>query len=129
MSDKVVFVRARHKLRNAIQSYDSSSEVNIFYVNEIPMWLDKTTRTGLMLRFQAEQAIGKTSTTLWYGSQQFEIPMAQAFQLLYALEVYASQCYDNTQRHISVVNNLQSIDELKSYDYRDGYPEPLNFDF
>ena len=91
------------------------------------MWLDKATRAGLMLRLQAEQAMGKETTTLWYGTHQFELPIVNAFQMLYALEVYASQCYDNTQRHLANVNALQSIEEVEIYDYRAGYPQKLEF--
>lgn len=127
VSDKAAFVRARHKLRNKIQQYDSSSEVNIFYMQGQPMWLDKSTRAGLMLRFQSEQAIGREMTSLWYSGQMYELPLAMAFQMLYALEVYASACYDNTQRHLAAVNGLQSIEEVESYDYRVGYPEKLEF--
>jgi hypothetical protein len=125
VSNKAAFVRARHKLRNKIQQYDSSSEVNIFYMNSTPMWLDKSTRAGLMLRFQSEQAIGREMTSLWYSGQMYELPLAMAFQMLYALEVYASACYDNTQRHLATVNGLQSIEEVEGYDYRVGYPEKL----
>ena len=127
VSDKAAFVRARHKLRNKIQRYDSSSEVNIFYMQGQPMWLDKSTRAGLMLRFQSEQAIGREMTTLWYGGQMYELPLVNAFQMLYALEVYASACYDNTQRHLAAINGLGTIEEVESYDYREGYPTKLEF--
>ena len=127
VSDKAAFVRARHKLRNKIQQYDSSSEVNLFYIGGVPMWLDKSTRAGLMLRFQSEQATGKESTALWYGGHQYELTLALAFQMLYALEVYASQCYDNTQRHLATVNALESIEQVEAYDYKTGYPEKLEF--
>lgn len=127
VSDKAAFVRARHKLRSKIQQYDSSSEVNIFYMNSTPMWLDKSTRAGLMLRFQSEQAIGREMTSLWYSGQMYELPLAMAFQMLYALEVYASACYDNTQRHLATVNGLQSKEAIESYDYRVGYPNKLEF--
>lgn len=127
VSDKAAFVRARHKLRNKIQQYDSSSEVNIFYMQGRPMWLDKARRTWLMMRLQAEQSKGKETTTLWYSGQMYELPLAMAFQMLCALEVYASACYDNTQRHLAIVNGLQSIEAIESYDYRVGYPEKLEF--
>lgn len=124
---KAALVRARHKLRNNIISYDSSSDVNCFYMQGKPMWLDKATRAGLSLRFQAEQAMGNEYTTLWYGGEQYEIPLLGAFQMLYALEVYASQCYDNTQRHLANIANLETIEEVESYDYKEGYPEKLEF--
>lgn len=127
LEKRAEFIRARHRLRNDIIAYDSSSEVNCFYMGGIPMWLDKATRVGLMLRFQAEQSMGMTETTLWYGSVMYTLPLESAFGMLMALEVYASQCYDNTQRHLAAVNALQTIEELESYDYRVGYPNKLEF--
>lgn len=113
--------------RDEILRYDSSEEVNQFCMQEHGIWLDKATRAGLMLRLQAEQAIGKSNTTLWYANMQFEIPIESAFQMLYALEVYASQCYDNTQRHLANIDNLDTKEEIESYDYRVGYPPLLEF--
>lgn len=124
---KAAFVRARHKLRNEIIAHDSSSEVNCFYMQGQQMWLDKATRAGLMLRFQAEQAMGNDYTTLWYNGNQYELPLLGAFQMLYALEVYASQSYDNTQRHLANIANLETIEEVENYDYKEGYPEKLQF--
>ena len=124
---KAAFVRARHKLRNDIITYDSSSEVNCFYMQGQQMWLDKATRAGLMLRFQAEQAMGNDYTTLWYNGNQYELPLLGSFQMLYALEVYASQSYDNTQRHLANIANLETIEEVEAYDYKEGYPEKLQF--
>ena len=120
-------VLAKQKATRAIEKYDSSSEVNAFYMQGQHMWLDKATRAGLMLRFQAEQSMGKTETTLWYGSVMYTLPLESAFGMLMALEVYASACYDNTQRHLAAVNALESIEQVESYDYRVGYPVKLEF--
>lgn len=120
-------VLAKQKATRAIERYDSSSEVNLFYMGGVPMWLDKSTRAGLMLRFQSEQAIGREMTSLWYGGQMYELPLVNAFQMLYALEVYASACYDNTQRHLAAVNGLETIEQVEAYDYREGYPTKLEF--
>ena len=117
----------RRRKKDEIARYDSSEEVNAFYMQGQQMWLDKATRAGLMLRLQAEQAMGKEITTLWYGTHQFELPIVNAFQMLYALELYASQCYDNTQRHLAAVDALESKEEIDAYDYRTGYPEELEF--
>ena len=122
---------AQDKLRviDDIGIYDSSDNVNIFYVNDIPMWLDKATRAGLMLRLQAESAMNIQETTLWYNTFEFKLPTNMALQMLYALEIYASKCYDNTQLHIANVEHIESLNELKSYDYTIGYPEVLRFEF
>ena len=113
--------------KDEIQTYDKSEEVNLFYIGDTAMWLDKETRTGLMLRFQAEQAVGNTDTTLWANCVQYPLPLTIAVQMLYALEVYASACYDNTQRHLAAVDSLTTIEEIQSYDYTTGYPEKLKF--
>lgn len=37
-------------------------------------------------------------------------------------------CYDNTQYHISIINEyVTTEEELDSYDYRSGYPDKLYF--
>jgi hypothetical protein len=50
-----------------------------------------------------------------------------AMQMLLAIEIYASECYDNTQRHMAAVDVLESKEEIDAYDYRVGYPEKLEF--
>ena len=122
-------IHAKQVMVDDILLYDSSDNVNIFYVNDIPMWLDKATRAGLLLRFQAEKARNLTNTTLWYNGVQFSLNIEQAIQMLYSLELYASQCYDNTQRHLSEIENLKTIEELQNYNYTTGYSEKLQFNF
>lgn len=126
-TEEELFNREKEHMIEEITRYDSSEEVNIFYVQDIPMWLDKATRAGLMLRFQAETAIGETETSLWYNSMEFKLPIETATQMLYAIEVYASKCYDKTQYHIAEVSKITDIDELRHYDYRLDYPEKLSF--
>lgn len=117
----------RKRKKDEILRYDSSEEVNAFYMQGERMWLDKATRAGLMLRLQAEQTMGKEMTTLWYGANQYSLPIGMAMQMLLAIEIYASECYDNTQRHLAEVDKLETKEEIESYDYRSGYPNILEF--
>ena len=117
----------RNKIRE-ITRFDSSPEVNIFYIGEQDMWLDKATRVGLKLRFETEMEDGDTETTLWYEGIPFILNLTTANKMLHAIEKYASKCYDNTQRHIGNVNKLTTIEEIEAYDYKIGYPEKLVFD-
>lgn len=119
-------IAKRDKKRN-ISYYDKSSAVNQFYIADTPMWLDKDTRTGLKLRFEAEIAMGKTDTTLWADGVQYPLPLSTAVQMLYALEVYASMCYDQTQAHLAAIDALTTVEEVGSYDHTSGYPEKLRF--
>ena len=48
-------------------------------------------------------------------------------KMLYAIEIYASACYDNTQHHLANVAALSTSAEVDNYDYRTGYPEKLQF--
>ena len=116
----------RNKVDEII-AYDDSKAVNDFTIGGVSAWLDKDTRSGLRLRFEAETAVGRTETTLWDKGQSFTLPLPQAQQLLLALELYASECYDNTQRHIGEVQKLESIEAVEAYDYTIGYPAKLAF--
>lgn len=117
----------RKEILSKITEFDNSNIVNEFYIQGIPVWLDKHTRAGLKLRFESELAIGQEETSLWYNDMQFPLPLKDAMQMLYAIEIYASKCYDNTHFHISKINKTETIEEIQSYDYTTGYPEKLNF--
>jgi hypothetical protein len=126
--------RAKLRKKSEIKTYDKSSEVNEFFVSGVSLWLSKEDRTGLKLRFESELAIGKMTTTLWSNGIQFPLPLVDengnpgiAFQMLYALEVYASACYDTTQSHLAAVDKFETIEEVEQYDFKVGYPEKLNF--
>ena len=47
--------------------------------------------------------------------------------MLYAIENYASACYDNTQKHIAEIEKLEIKEDIENYDFTVGYPEKLNF--
>lgn len=119
--------RKKEEMLRRIDTFDQSDNVNLFYIQNIPVWLDKATRAGLKLRFEAEMASGKKETSLWHNNVQFPLPLDQAIQMLYALELYASECYDQTQYHKMIVTNLTDFDEVNTYDYTIGYPEKLKF--
>lgn len=110
-----------------IEAFGQSEEVNVFYVGNTPIWLDKATRVGLMLRFQAESAIGKEKTALWYEGIEFPLNVNTAIQMLYVIEIYASQCYDNTQKHLAKIDKLTTKKAVNTYNYKVGYPEQLRF--
>lgn len=129
LTNEQILTQEKESKTNDVIEYDSSEDVNLFYVNNIPIWLDKATRSGLMLRLQAESAMGIIETSLWYNSIEFKLSVSAAIQILYELEVYASKCYDNTQYHIANIAKIKTIEDLKSYDYKEGYPDKLSFNF
>ena len=117
----------KRNLITNISQYDSSFVINEFYIQNIPVWLDKSTRVGLKLRFESELSLGKDDTTLWYDGVSFPLKLTDAINMLHTIEIYASACYDNTQRHLANVNKLETIEEIESYNYREGYPDKLYF--
>ena len=109
-----------------IDAYDTSSSVNSFNLNGLPVWLDKDTRVGLMNSTQIEKAAGHETTTLWLGPVSLVINCDLAIQMLSALELYALECYNKTAEHKANVGKLMSIEEVEAYDYTAGYPEKLD---
>ena len=127
LTEEEIVNREKEYKINEILSYDSSREVNGFYIDDQEIWLDKETRVGLKLRFDAEIADGKTNTTIWYEGTPFKLELVNALQMLNDIELYASACYDNTQTHIANINEIKDLETLKNYDYRTGYPDKLRF--
>ena len=126
-TEEELFIRAKKNKIYEINAYDTSEEVNCFYMQGQPMWLDFEKRSRLLLRFQAETAKGNEATTLWSNGKEYNLPLSVAIDMLYELETYASKCYDNTQRHLANIEVLKNIEDIKAYDYRVGYPEKLEF--
>ena len=122
-----VLRQVKDDLRQNIDAYDKSDSVNAFQVSGISMWLDKATRSGLMLRLSAESNAGAKTTTLWYGTHQISLPIENAINMLNLLELYASKCYDNTQGHLAAIEALETVEEVLKYDYTSGYPDKLEF--
>ena len=110
-----------------ISVYDASDAVNSFTIDGKNIWLSKDTRLALRQRFVAEQASGIKSTTLWYGTDQFNISVSDALDMLNAIEIYACKCYDITAAHKAVVQSMTDIEDILSYDFKVGYPDKLSF--
>ena len=127
LTEEEILNREKEYKIDEILRYDSSNEVNGFYINSQELWFDKATRVGLKLRFDAEISSGKTNTTIWYEGTPFNLELTNALQMLNDIELYASACYDNTQKHIASINAIEDLETLKNYDYRTGYPEKLRF--
>ena len=115
------------KLKNdEITKYDTSSNVNVFSLNGVDVWLDRDTRVGLMNSTTIAKNMGQENTILWLGTVKITVKCDQAIQLLSALEMYALSCFNKTAEHKKNVEALSTINEIVSYDYTVGYPEKLN---
>lgn len=110
-----------------IDDYDQSSDVNSFFLNGIQVWLNKDTRVGLMNSLTIEKDAGKEISTLWFNNICININCDAAMQMLRSLELYALACYNKTAEHKVAVSELNSIEDVVSYDFTEGYPDKLIF--
>lgn len=129
MSEEQMIPWMKEQLKRGIEAYDKSKYVNNFTIGGIDVWLDKETRTGLLLRFQSEAAMGKTETALWYNGVAFPLVITKGIQMLYAIEVYASATYDLKEFLLVQADKLDSVDAIITFDAtrKNGYPVQLAF--
>lgn len=109
-----------------IAAYDQSSSVNAFYLNGEQHWLDFNLRDRVFAGNERIAYKGREETSLWLDGKCFVMPIAAAQDLICTIEVYAKDCYNVTATHQAEVNKLTTIEEVKDYDYKTGYPEKLN---
>ena len=125
ISGEEQILRAKSKMSVEIQQYDKSEEVERFFINNIPLWIDREERATLQRRFEIESKYGYTQTTLWKNNMEFILDIPSAMEMLDQLELYAIKCFDNTQYHLSNIEQLNNLNEIENYDYKVGYPEKL----
>ena len=129
MTSEAALTAAAQKMVLAeIEKHDTSPAVNGFMLNGLRVWLNKDTRVGLMNSTSIAKAMGKTTTTLWFGGMQIEVNCDKAIQLLSALEMYALECFNVTAAHKKAVAELNTVEEVLEYDYTQGYPEQLKME-
>lgn len=127
-SEAALTAAAQKMVLEQIDKYDTSPSVNGFMLNGLRVWLNKDTRVGLMNSTSIAKAMGKTTTTLWFGGMQIEVNCDKAIQLLSALEMYALECFNVTAAHKKAVAELNTVEEVLEYDYTKGYPEQLRME-
>ena len=129
MTSEAALTAAAQKMVLAeIEKHDTSPAVNGFMLNGQRVWLNKDTRVGLMNSTSIAKAMGKKTTTLWFGGMQIEVNCDKAIGLLSALEMYALECFNVTAAHKKAVAELNTVEEVLGYDYTKGYPEKLRYD-
>lgn len=111
-------------LSEKIKLYDSSDEVNSFFIGEQRMWIDKATRVGLMHLTNCSS----DNVQLVLGDKIVTFPVELAKNFLVRLEVYAGQCYLQTQKHLLAVKELNTLEDVINYDYTTGYPEKITLE-
>jgi len=110
-----------------IEVYDISENVNGFFLGDTLLWLDKDTRTGLVNTLNSAAIVGREQVNIWFSGLYITLHIDEARQLLAALEIYATDCYNVTAMHKVQVNALENIEEVDNFDVSADYPERLVF--
>ena len=118
---------ARTRKLNEINEYDTSYNVNCFYLNDMELWIPRETRVSLQNSTSILLKNGIETTTLWEGTFHVELPCTLLLQLLDALEIYALGCFNKTAEHKANAMMMNSVEDINSYDHTSGYPEKLTF--
>ena len=91
------------------------------------MWVPADKRAVLRTSIEAYKALGAENITKVWNGQDYTFPVAVWDTMLNQVEVYASECFNQTQRHLAAINALNTLDEITDYDYAVDYPEKLEF--
>lgn len=110
-----------------IDVYDISENVNGFFLGDTLLWLDKDTRTGLVNTLNSAAIVGREQVNIWFSGLYITLHIDEARQLLAALEIYATDCYNVTALHKVQVNELETIEEVDNFDVSSDYPDRLVF--
>lgn len=116
---------AKKEMITKINKYDKSNYVNGFYIGEKLLWLTMSERANALLTLESAKALG-VETVPYLG---MVFPVEQGIQAIRYINLYAAQAAAITEQHKANVNALQRIIDVDAYDYTEGYPKQLHFNF
>lgn len=114
------------KLRE-LDMYDSSSDVNGFFYNDILLWIDKNMRSALVNTINSAEMLNRDRIRIWYNGLYIDLGLEEARVMLAQIEMYASECYSTTQQHRNNIVALTSVQSIENYDVTANYPQRLTF--
>ena len=107
--------------------YDASSNVNAFSVGGVWMWIPADKRAILRTSIDAYKALGQESVTKVWEGKEYTFPTDTWLLMINSVEVYASECFNTTERHRAAINAMTTVADVEAYDFTTGYPEKLQF--
>lgn len=132
LKDKPVvdkFAEAKNNKLREIQAYDQSKEVNGFVVNNIiTTWLTVQERLNYKQSVEAAKLLGEETLDFLIEGMPFNISIEQAEYMLAMIQRYADKCFIVTEQHKANVNAMTLVEQIESYDHKEGYPEMLKFE-
>ena len=122
-----LLARAKANKIAELEAYDASDAVNSFSVDNKDMWVPADKRAVLRTSIEAYKALGAESITKVWEGKDYTFSTSEWDTMLNQVEVYASECFNQTQRHAAAINALTTVEDVESYDFTTGYPEKLEF--
>lgn len=110
-----------------IDNYDASSNVECFFIDNVPMWLGHELRQQIKTSVEAYLAMGQTEVTKIFNGMEFTFGCDTWLQMLAALEIYAAEALNVTERHKIAVERITNVQDVLNYDYTANYPDKLRF--
>lgn len=112
----------------AIEGYAKGADVKSFTVNGNAVWLDSEARSSIAKAVADKRKAGRTETVIYLGGVGYTCTLDKADEVLSTVEVYASDCYEQTENHKAAVVALETAEAVLAYDYATGYPERPAFE-
>lgn len=134
-TEEELLAREKERKIEEIKSYDESESVNNCVIKygdkSFNYWADKSERDALKGAIRDCIAMGRTLYRLDLREIGLSIwvECEKLLAMMVALEVYAIDCFNKTTDHIFAVQACETIDDVRAYHYREGYPRVLTFEF
>ena len=119
--------RAKDAKLAELEAYDSSDAINSFEVGGVSLWVPADKRAVLRTSIEAYKANGATSITKVWEGEEYTFPIAMWDYMLNNVEIYASECFNQTEKHRAAINALSTVEDVEAYDYTQNYPQKLVF--
>lgn len=126
--DKMMLDQAKLVKNREIMEYNSSSNVDGFYLNGVKHWLTLDERKAAELSTKAHITLGHETTEQCLGGVFYTIPCESLIYMLAELEIYALECLNHAKRQEAEVMAMTDIEAVEKYDVTKGYPEMLRFE-
>lgn len=108
-------------IKKNISYYYSSIKVKSFIYKDKKYWINKDTRISLYRLIES----GASTITLQLNDIYVEVSAEKLKKFLDELEIYAGKCFSTTAKHLQKLDQLQTTEQLKEFDYTAGYPDIL----
>lgn len=118
-------------VKNTVIEYANSSYVKEVLIKtkdkEVKGWLDSDTRTSLVNTINAKKLAGETTIDIWFNDDSVTLTLDKAIELINAIELYSSNCYNIVQEKLNEINLLSSNDDVYNYIIVNDFPNKLIF--